>query len=80
MAVNALVKKEAPNLIAVSPSDEVHAAGAQIYRNNCVICHGQPGRGQTDALALNEIYLLTSGDTVDCTEAGIMCIPVIGGN
>ena len=34
-------------------SDEVYAAGAVIYRNNCAVCHGLPGRNPT-AIAKGE--------------------------
>ena len=32
---------------SIPGSDEVYAAGANIYRNNCAVCHGLPGRDQT---------------------------------
>src|SRR6202035_2561096 len=30
-------------------SDEAYAAGANIYRKNCAVCHGLPGQEQTIA-------------------------------
>jgi thiosulfate dehydrogenase len=47
IALNARVNKEAPKSSPISVSDEVYAAGANIYRNNCAVCHGLPGRDQT---------------------------------
>jgi mono/diheme cytochrome c family protein len=46
-ALNARVSKEAPKSPPIQPSDEVYAAGARIYRENCAVCHGLPGRDQT---------------------------------
>jgi mono/diheme cytochrome c family protein len=53
IALNARVNKEAPKTSPIPASDEVYAAGAQIYRNNCAVCHGLPGRDQT-AIAKGE--------------------------
>jgi thiosulfate dehydrogenase len=53
IALNARVKKEAPKSSPIPASDEVYAAGAQIYRNNCAACHGLPGQDQT-AIAKGE--------------------------
>ena len=53
LALDARVNREAPKSSPVQPSDEVYAAGAQIYRNNCAVCHGLPGRDQT-AIAKGE--------------------------
>lgn len=53
MALNARVDKEAPKSSPISASDEVYTAGARIYRNNCAVCHGLPGRDQT-AIAKGE--------------------------
>src|SRR3984893_15070195 len=53
IALNARVKKEAPKSSPIPASDEVYAAGAQIYRNNCAVCHGLPGQDQT-AIAKGE--------------------------
>jgi thiosulfate dehydrogenase len=52
-ALDARVNKEAPKLSPIAPSDQVYAAGAQIYRNNCVVCHGLPGQDRT-AIAKGE--------------------------
>jgi mono/diheme cytochrome c family protein len=53
MALNARVNKEAPKSSPISASNEVYAAGARIYRNNCAVCHGLPGQDQT-AIAKGE--------------------------
>jgi thiosulfate dehydrogenase len=53
IALDARVKREAPKSSPIAASDEVYAAGAQIYRHNCAVCHGLPGRDQT-AIAKGE--------------------------
>ena len=53
MALNARIDKEAPKSSPIAASDEVFAAGAKIYLNNCAVCHGLPGRDQT-AIAKGE--------------------------
>jgi mono/diheme cytochrome c family protein len=53
IALNARVNKEAPKSSPIPASEEVYAAGAHIYRNNCAVCHGLPGRDQT-AIAKGE--------------------------
>lgn len=53
IALNARVNKEAPKSSPIQASDDVYAAGARIYRNQCAVCHGLPGRDQT-AIAKGE--------------------------
>jgi len=53
MALHARVQKDAPKLSPIQPSDVVYTAGAQIYRQNCAVCHGLPGQTQT-AIAKGE--------------------------
>jgi mono/diheme cytochrome c family protein len=53
IALNARVDKEAPKSSPIPASDAVYAAGAQIYRHNCAVCHGLPDRDQT-AIAKGE--------------------------
>ena len=53
IALNARVDKEAPKSSPIPASDEVYAAGAKIYRQNCAVCHGLPGQDQT-AIAKGE--------------------------
>jgi len=52
-ALNARLKKEAPKSSPLQPSDAVYAAGARLYRDNCAVCHGLPGREET-AIAKGE--------------------------
>jgi thiosulfate dehydrogenase len=53
IALDARVNKEAPKLSPILASNEVYAAGARIYRNDCAVCHGLPGQEQT-AIAKGE--------------------------
>jgi thiosulfate dehydrogenase len=53
IALDARVNKEAPKSSPIVASNEVYAAGAVIYRNNCAVCHGLPGR-DTTAIAKGE--------------------------
>jgi mono/diheme cytochrome c family protein len=53
MALHARVDKEAPNSSPFAGSEEVYAAGAGIYRENCAVCHGLPGQDET-AIAIGE--------------------------
>src|ERR1700676_314833 len=53
MALNARANREAPKSSPIPPSDEAYAAGANIYRKNCAVCHGLPGQDQT-AIAKGE--------------------------
>jgi len=46
-AVQARIAREAPTKAAFPPSEENLAAGAKIYREQCVECHGQPGSTPT---------------------------------
>ena len=53
LALHARIGKEAPQSAAIQASDIVYAKGAQIYRENCAVCHGLPGQEQT-AIAKGE--------------------------
>jgi thiosulfate dehydrogenase len=53
IALHARVNKEAPKSSPIAASNEVYAAGAVIYRNNCAVCHGLPGHDPT-AIAKGE--------------------------
>ena len=44
MALNARVAKEAPKNASVPANDTTYMAGAMVYNDNCVICHGAPGK------------------------------------
>jgi thiosulfate dehydrogenase len=46
-AVQARIAKEAPTKAAIPPSDENLIAGAKLYRERCVDCHGLPGSTAT---------------------------------
>lgn len=47
MALHAREKKEAPTTVPVPADDATYAAGAEIYKQNCAVCHGLPGQPQT---------------------------------
>lgn len=53
IALHARIRKEAPKSSPIQASNMVYAAGAQIYRVNCSVCHGLPGQNQT-AIAKGE--------------------------
>jgi thiosulfate dehydrogenase len=42
-AIQARIARDAPAKAAFPPSEENLVAGAKIYREQCVECHGQPG-------------------------------------
>ena len=47
MALHARIAKEAPSGVPV-PADETNLiAGAQLYAENCAVCHGTVGRPET---------------------------------
>jgi thiosulfate dehydrogenase len=48
-AVQARIAREAPTKAAIPPSEENIVAGAKIYRDRCVECHGLPGSTPTAA-------------------------------
>ena len=52
-ALHARVEKEMPKTVPMEASDANYAAGAQIYRENCAVCHGLPGQPKT-AIAAGE--------------------------
>ena len=47
IALHARIQKEAPKSAPFPPSDRVYAGGAQLYRENCAVCHGLLGQAQT---------------------------------
>ncbi|MFZ0807004.1 MAG: c-type cytochrome [Candidatus Sulfotelmatobacter sp.] len=53
MALEARIDKEAPKSAPFTPDDAAYAAGAQIYKDHCAVCHGLPGQAQT-AIAKGE--------------------------
>ena len=44
MALNARVEKEMPKNVPVPANETTYMAGAMIYNDNCVVCHGVPGK------------------------------------
>lgn len=48
-AVEAKIAREAPAKAALPPTEENLLAGAKIYREQCVECHGLPGSTKTIA-------------------------------
>jgi thiosulfate dehydrogenase len=47
MALHARIDKEAPKTVPIAADDTAYAAGAQIYKEHCAVCHGLPGLPQT---------------------------------
>jgi mono/diheme cytochrome c family protein len=48
-AVEAKIAREAPAKAGLPPTEENLLAGAKIYREQCVECHGLPGSSKTNA-------------------------------
>ena len=55
IALHARIRKEAPQSSPIQPSDTAYIAGAQIYREDCAVCHGLPGQNET-AIGKGEPY------------------------
>jgi thiosulfate dehydrogenase len=51
MALHARMDKEIPKTVPITPDEAAYVAGAQIYKDNCAVCHGLPGQAPT-AIAL----------------------------
>src|SRR5208283_5276212 len=47
IALHARMEKEMPKSIPVTADEAAYVAGAQIYKENCAVCHGLPGQKQT---------------------------------
>lgn len=47
MALHARMDKEMPKSVPVNPDEAAYVAGAQVYKENCAVCHGLPGQAQT---------------------------------
>lgn len=47
MALHARIDKEAPKTVPIAADDTAYAAGAQVYKEHCAVCHGLPGQPQT---------------------------------
>ena len=46
-ALNARVAREMPKTVPIQPDEPNLAAGAQVYREHCAVCHGLPGQKET---------------------------------
>jgi mono/diheme cytochrome c family protein len=47
MALHARMHKEMPKSSPVPADEAAFVAGAQIYKDDCAVCHGVPGQAQT---------------------------------
>jgi thiosulfate dehydrogenase len=46
-ALHARVERDMPKSVPIAADEATFIAGAQIYRDNCAVCHGLPGREQS---------------------------------
>jgi thiosulfate dehydrogenase len=46
-AQHARMDKEMPKSVPITADDAAYAAGAQVYKDNCAVCHGLPSQPQT---------------------------------
>jgi len=46
-ALNARIAKEAPKSVPISADEAAYLGGADVYRENCAVCHGRPGETPT---------------------------------
>ncbi len=51
LALHARLDKEMPKSVPITADESAYVAGAQIYKDDCAVCHGLPGQSQT-AIAL----------------------------
>jgi thiosulfate dehydrogenase len=47
MALHARLDKEMPKTVPVTADESAYAAGAQVYKEHCAVCHGLPAQAQT---------------------------------
>ena len=47
LALHAAARREAPQSVPLKNDEATLVAGAQVYRGNCAVCHGLPGRPAT---------------------------------
>lgn len=52
-ALHARIAKEMPKTVPIAADESTYAAGAQVYRENCAVCHGLPGQPKS-AIAAGE--------------------------
>lgn len=50
-ALHARIEKEAPKTVPIQADESTYAAGADVYKDHCAVCHGLPSGPQT-AIAL----------------------------
>jgi mono/diheme cytochrome c family protein len=46
-ALHARIEREMPKTVPIAADEQTFIAGAQIYRDNCAVCHGLPGMEQS---------------------------------
>ena len=46
-ALNARIAKEMPHSVPIAADEPTYLAGAEVYRENCAVCHGRPGETPT---------------------------------
>ncbi|HTS35293.1 MAG TPA: cytochrome c [Candidatus Solibacter sp.] len=46
-ALHARLEKEMPKSVPIAADEAAFTAGAQIYKDNCAVCHGLPGQQPT---------------------------------
>jgi mono/diheme cytochrome c family protein len=46
-ALHAHISQEMPKTVPLAADDSSYSAGAEIYRQDCAVCHGLPGEGPT---------------------------------
>ena len=47
MALHARMDKEMPKSVPIQADEAAYVAGAQIYKDDCAVCHGLPGQKET---------------------------------
>jgi thiosulfate dehydrogenase len=47
MALDTRLDKEMPKTVPIAADEAAYSAGAQVYKDNCAVCHGLPGQMQT---------------------------------
>jgi thiosulfate dehydrogenase len=47
MALHARLDKEMPKTVPIGADEGAYAAGAQVYKEHCAVCHGLPAQAQT---------------------------------